>query len=159
MINSVSKASFGNQATVMEKVPQEQLSAPGLYTMDNVMAPPPPDAYYPSNYTYEKRDSGFLGFLGKVLLTAAVVAGGAVGVRKTLMNDYKVVEKLADTATKGEKFKNNFAKYTDKLIEKSVKIYDSTLAKVREYLAKSDKNKPGESSKAPEAPKAEDKKS
>ena len=36
------------------------------------------------------------------------------------MNDYKVIEKLADNASNGEKIKNTFAKYTDKLYANTV---------------------------------------
>ena len=117
MMNSISAISFKGIGA-MDKVSQEQLYNPGLYALPELLNPPPPP--------YKKR-GGFLNFLGKVLLTAIIVAGAAIGIRKVLMNDYKVIEKLADNAPNGDKIKNTFAKYTDKL-------YDNTVVKFADWV-------------------------
>lgn len=110
MVNSVSGFS-AKGIKALDKVSKEQLYDPGLYAIQELLDPPRP-AY--------KTKGGFMSFLGKVLLTAVVFGGAAIGIRKVLMNDYKVLEKLADNAKTGEKIKNTFAKYTDKLYENTV---------------------------------------
>ena len=124
VINSVSTVSFKGVG-VMDKVSQEQLYNPGLYALPELLNPPPP--------VYKKR-GGFLNFLAKVLFMAVVAGGIAIGIRKVLMNDYKVVEKLADKATSVEKIKNSFAKYTDKL-------YDNTVVRFADWVDKTKSKK------------------
>lgn len=115
MINSVSTAtSTGTTPSIvraMDKVSQEQLYSPGLYSMPELME---------YEHHHHKRDAGFLGFLGKVILTAVVIGAGAIGIRKLLMNDYKVVDNIASNVKRSLKFKNWFAKNTDRLYEVTV---------------------------------------
>lgn len=115
MINSVSRVAFGSSIGAMDKVTQEQMYSPGKYAQPD-MGLDLPDPYH---HHHEKKGS-FLGFLGKLVLTAVVVGAGAIGIRKGLMNDYTVIEKLGDGAKFGARFKNNFAKYTDILYEETV---------------------------------------
>lgn len=113
MINSVSKMSFGSSIGAMDKVSQEQMYNPGLYAMPELMEQP---------HHHNKKDGGFLGFLGKLILTALVVGAASIGIRKVLMKNYNAVEKLPDSASNSAKFTNWFAKWTDKL-------YDATVGK------------------------------
>ena len=124
MINPVSKMSFGSSIGAMDKVSQEQMYNPGLYSMPELMEP---------EYHHPKKKGSFLGFLAKLALTGIVVCAAAIGIRKGLMDDYKVIEKLPDTAKFGVKFKNSFAKYTDN-------FYDATIAKALKYLKAKLKN-------------------
>jgi hypothetical protein len=117
VLNSVNGISFKG-ATALDKISNEQLYAPGLYAMPEVSQPSAP---------LEKKGS-FLGFLGKTVATALLIGVAAVGARKFLMKDYKVIE-LADDAKSLEKIKNTFAKYTDKL-------YDVTVGKISDKFAK-----------------------
>lgn len=107
MVNSVSSVpQTNNQVRAMDKVSQEQLYAPGMYAVEELMEPP----------HYREKHGSFLGFLGKLVLTAAVIGGGAALLRKhssfkTFDVDVKP-EKIFDQA------KYYFAKLGDFVNEK-----------------------------------------
>lgn len=111
MLNSVSGVSFGSRYSAMDKVSPEQLNSYGTYSMPD-MAP----AHSP-----KKKKGGFLGFLGKLILTAAVVGGALVGARKFLPAVKNASTELAEGAklTFGKKLSYYTAKSGD-AVEKAV---------------------------------------
>lgn len=135
MVNSISNVPFGVGA--MDKISQEQLASPGYYTMS------PQRGLQEMPYPAYKEKRSFLGFLTNIAVKAILIGGAAIGIRKGLMNEYKVLEKLPEGAKFGAKFKNSFAKYTDKL-------YDATVGKIITMVKKS-------KTKTPDAPAAETK--
>ncbi len=106
MVHSISTTPPGKNIQAMDVVSQEQLSTPGYYSRRDLMMP----ATYPS-----QRRGGFLSFLGKIILVAAVICGGAVVARKTLLKDYDVVSEFGEDAKFLDKFKNFVAKSSDSL--------------------------------------------
>lgn len=72
MISSVSGVSFGNKVGAMDKISSEQLQTPGMYSSPDVMMP---------NMQQPRKKGGFLRFLGKLILTAAIVGGALVGAK------------------------------------------------------------------------------
>lgn len=135
MVNSISNVPFGVGA--MDKVSQEQLASPGYYTMS------PQRGLQEMPYPVYKEKRSFLSFLGNIAVKAILIGGAAIGIRKGLMNEYKVLDKLPEGAKFGAKFKNTFAKYTDKL-------YDATVGKIITMIKKS-------KTEAPKTPEAETK--
>ncbi len=119
MVNSLSGVSAGNGIGAMDKVTQEQLYNPGRYSQPVIIQAEP---------VYREKSS-FLGFLGKLVVTLTVLGAAAIGGRKLLMKDYKVLDKLPEGAKFGEKAKNTFAKYTDFL-------YDNTVVKISKMVEK-----------------------
>lgn len=114
MINSVSGVSFGTGA--MDRVSQEQLYNPGVYAQPVYVMQEPP-----------RKKGGFFNFLGKLILTAAVVCGGAVAARKFIKplgkDAINFGEKVAKEAKPMDKVKYHFAKATDYIEEKAVNLY------------------------------------
>lgn len=92
MVNSVSSVSPANtQVRAMDKVSQEQLYAPGMYSVEELMEPP----------HYREKNGGFLGFLGNLALTTIIVAGGSALLRKHALSKIDIVnkpEKLTEQA-------------------------------------------------------------
>lgn len=110
MVTSVSGATTTpkKQITAMDKVSQEQLYDPGMYALRELMGPPP---------EYRKK-GGFFKFLGKLVLTFAIVCAAAVGARKYIKplaaDALKLEGKTAkDFAGFGEKTKYYIAKFGD----------------------------------------------
>lgn len=120
MINAVTNAPLNGQVRAMDKVSKEQLYSPGLYTMPELME---------LEHHHHEKQGSFLGFLGKLILTAAVIGAGAITIRKTLMDDYKVIDSIDSKVKTSLKVKNWFAKYTDKL-------YDITVGKLLQWAQK-----------------------
>lgn len=120
MVNAVSASQpqAQNKVGAMDKLTQEQLAHPGYYAVSPIKG-----LYEVPEHSYKKK-GGFFAFLGRVILTALVIGGAAIGIRKGLMSKYVVQEKLEDKAKFGAKLKNTFAKYTDTL-------YDATIGKLK----------------------------
>lgn len=136
MVNSISNVPFGVGA--MDKVSQEDLAKPGYYAVTQKGLQEMP---YPA---YKEKRS-FLSFLGNIAVKAVLIGAAVIGIRKGLMNEYKVLDKLPEGSKFGAKFKNTFAKYTDKL-------YDVTVGKIITLI----KNSKTEAPKTtPDAPAAE----
>ena len=108
MVKSVSNVSFSSAIGAMDKVSSEQLYNPGLYSMPELMQPPP--------RPYKERMS-FLGFLGRLVLTAGVVFGAPLLARKYLKalskESVDVTKGLAKEAKPVEKLKYHIAKFGD----------------------------------------------
>lgn len=115
MINSISGVSFGNNMGVLDKVSQEQLSNPGMYSQPIILQVPPQQP---------KRQGGFLSFIGRTIKNIIIIGGLAIAGRKVLMRNYKVLDKMPEGSKFGAKCKNNFAKYTDIL-------YDNTVVRLK----------------------------
>lgn len=120
MVNSISasQAPAQNKVGAMDKLTQEQLAHPGYYVVSPVKG-----LYEVPEHSYKKK-GGFFAFLGKIIITALVIGGAAIGIRKGLMKNYQVQETLGEKAKFGAKVKNTFAKYTDT-------IYDATIGKLK----------------------------
>lgn len=115
MVNSVSNVPSGNyQPKAMDKVSQEQLYNPGLYATQELLESP----------HYREKKGSFLGFLGKLVLTAAVIGGVALGARKLIPSLNKDAINVADGIKKdagfGAKVKYYVAKLGDFVDEKIV---------------------------------------
>lgn len=116
---SASQAPAQNRVGAMDKLTQEQLAHPGYYAVSPIKG-----LYEVPEHSYKKK-GGFFSFLGKIILTALVIGGAAIGIRKGLMKDFVVQEgKLPEGTKFGAKVKNTFAKYTDTL-------YDATIGKLK----------------------------
>lgn len=130
MVKSISNVSFGKTG-VLDKISQEQLSSPGAYSKNYL----PPSPTLPPPYSsptksqqpqhYYKEDSGFLGFLAKVVVLAAVICGGSVLARKYVpsLSKINLSEELAKDAKPMEKAKYYFAKFADWLKENSIDLF------------------------------------
>lgn len=110
MIEPVSNAAVGQNIRAMDRVPQEKLYSPGLYSLHQMTAPP----------VYKEKDGGFLGFLGKLALLGILVCGSAVAAKKTVLKDVNLSVELPKEAKPMEKTKYYIAKFGD-WIEKSIK--------------------------------------
>lgn len=112
MVTSVSGVTQQNNQPIraMDKITPEQLAHPGYYVVSPVKG-----LYEVPEPSYKKK-GGFLKFLGKVILTAVVVGGAAMGIRKRFMGGYQV----KPVAEKGERFKNWFCKQADWLYNHSI---------------------------------------
>lgn len=117
MVNSVSNMSSMGQTQFSGASQPEQYYSANQYEMQTA--------------SYPQKKHTVLGFLGKLILTAAVIGGGSIAARKFIpaIKDYKVIEKMADDAKPMEKIKNTFVKWTDKL-------YDNTVDKVIKFIKK-----------------------
>ncbi len=104
MVSPASGVNFG-VAGAMDRVSQEQLYSPGLYALPQVMADIQPP--------HRKKDGGFLGFIGKLILLTAAVGGGAVALRKTALKNITVLEKMPEGSKKLAVAKNYVAKFAD----------------------------------------------
>ncbi|MFA7658645.1 MAG: hypothetical protein WCY19_04365 [Candidatus Gastranaerophilaceae bacterium] len=113
MINSIPSVSFGTIGA-MDKVSSEQLQAPGMYSN--------PDAGMPT-MGEPRRKGGFFRFLGKLILTAVVIGGAAVGARKWInpIKGVDLAEKIEEGAklSFGKKVSRTIAQFAD-WIEKTV---------------------------------------
>jgi len=109
-IPNYSKVAFG-QTNTTDKVTQELINKPGDYTQT-----PTGTTDAPAD---KPKKGGLVSAVAKLIVAAAVIGGGAVAARKFVpaLKDIKVVDELAEGATKTDKLKNGFAKYTDKLID------------------------------------------
>ena len=109
MTNSISSVSSVNHARAMDKVTKEQMYDPGLYAMRNLLDPPPP----------YKKEGGFFSFLGKLIVTAGIVCGGAVAARKLIpalkKETLDVTKDIAKEAKFVDKAKYYIAKFADKI--------------------------------------------
>ena len=134
MVNSVSAVQIQPQVQnmpqekigAMDKITQEQLAHPGYYVVSPIKG-----LYEVPEPEYKKK-GGFFKFLGKLLLTAVVVGGVSIGIRKSVFKNYNPKE----VADKGEKFKNWFVKWTDKLYDGITGIFKKTGEKVKTDDAK-----------------------
>lgn len=105
MVKSISNIQFGSAIGAMDKVSKEQLYNPGLYALQNdlLLQPHPP------------RDRGvsFLGFLGRLVLTAGIVLGAPLLARKHLkmIRNVDLEQKLAKDAKFIDKGKYHLAKF------------------------------------------------
>lgn len=111
MIKSVSNVTFGNKPGVMDKVSQEQLNSPGEYTKKEPM---------PSQ---NKQKGGFLSFLVKAVLAAAIVTTGLILTRRYALNKVDVSEKLSDGAKPFERIKYDLAKAADWLEKHTIGLF------------------------------------
>ena len=75
MVQPVSNVSFKSAIGAMDKVSKEQLYSPGSYAMQEILNPTPPPY---------KEKGGFMGFLGRLVLTAAIVLGVPLLARKNI---------------------------------------------------------------------------
>lgn len=109
MVTSVSGVAPQSNPTVraMDKLTAEQIAHPGYYVVS------PVKGLYEVPEPEYKRKGGFFRFLGKVILTAAIVGAAAIGIRKGLMSGYK--PEIPENA--GKTFKNWFVRKTDKLYD------------------------------------------
>jgi len=114
MVEAISNTLVGQNIHAMDRIPQEKLYSPGLYSIHQMTAPPP----------YKEKDGGFLGFLGKLVLTAAIICGGAVLAKKTALKSFDV-EKVTKESGKLDKIKKFIYNFGDKVEEKAKKIIDS----------------------------------
>ena len=125
MINSIPSVSFGTGP--MDKVTQEQIYNPGLYAQPVYAMQEP-----------SRKKGGFFSFLGKLILIAAVIGGGAVAARKFIKPMKKealdVTNDITSEASLGSKIKYHTAKAADYIEEKSVNLYE----KAKGILKKND---------------------
>lgn len=134
MVTSVSTVAPQNNQTAkaMDKLTPEQIAHPGYYVVS------PVKGLYEVPEPEYKRKGGFLRFLGKVILTAVIVGGVAIGIRRKLMKDYMPTNKNT--------FKDWFARNTDKLYDglksifkKSEKTAEDAKATVENNAAQTEK--------------------
>lgn len=141
MIESVSNVSPTKKFEAMEKVSQEQLQSHGSYYRDDFM--PPPRYVEP-----EPRDSGFLGFLGKVLLAAGIAGAVVVASRRYMpeLNRVDITKELSKDAKPMEKFKYDFARFADWLEKNTIGLFkkDKNLKPANGTSAANDANKAAE---------------
>lgn len=108
MVQAVSSVPSPSPAGAMDKVTQEQLYQPGLYAMEELGL----------THHHHKKKGGFLRFLGKVLLTAIIVCGATIGVKKVLMEGYSPPQ--GGPQGIGQKIQYHFAKCADWLYDNIV---------------------------------------
>ena len=110
MVNAISSSSgvYPTNARAMDKVTQEQLYNPGLYALQDLLAPPP-----------EKEKGGFISFLAKTIITAGVVGGALVLAKKSI--DPKFLEELEKDAKLIDKVKHYAAK-SGEWVEDTAKV-------------------------------------
>lgn len=115
MVNSVSGvAPQNNQVRAMDKVSQEQLYAPGMYAMEELMEPP----------AYREKRGSFLGFLGKLVLTAAVVGGGAALLRNHALKDFDITAKPTKISEYAKKWTAQLGDFVnEKIVAKLKNIF------------------------------------
>lgn len=134
MVTSVSGVAPQSNPTVraMDKLTAEQIAHPGYYVVS------PVKGLYEVPEPEYKRKGGFLRFLGKVILTAAIVGVAGIGIRKGFMKDYNP----ADAANAGNTFKNWFAKKADKLYDAINGLFKESKSKVKTENATSNEANP-----------------
>lgn len=138
MVNSVSAVqtqpqvqnAIQNKVGAMDKITQEELSHPGYYVVSPVKG-----LYEVPEPEYKKK-GGFLKFLGKVILTAVIVGGAAVGARKFIpalgKDSVDVSEGLAKNAGFGKTVKFRIAQlgdWVEKIVKKPFEKKSSQVAK------------------------------
>lgn len=113
MIKSIPATSFGSGAK--GQVANEQMYNSGMYPQPIYVVQEPP-----------RKKGGLIRFIGKLLITAGVVAGGAFAARKLIPALKKDVYKVADEVPTGfkEKVKHYTARIADFVEEKSVGLYN-----------------------------------
>lgn len=99
---------FGT-AGALDRVTPEQLKSPGMYTYDPISIP----GYEPQE---QKKHGGLASAIGKLVITAAVVTGAAVGLRKGVFKYENVKPEKFEGI--GQKVKYYFAEYSDKVYNK-----------------------------------------
>lgn len=121
----VSSVSGVTQANNIPTTSREQLYSPGAYTL-NTMDPP----------HRHKKHGGFLGFLVKTAVAAAIIGGVAARISTHSLKDFNVSGK----AEKG--FMNNVKYYTKKLGDL---VNNKVITKVKGIFKKSEKTEPPKS--------------
>lgn len=120
MVMSVAGASSPKKIGVMDKVTQEQLYSQGRYSSPVVIVEESPKTAY-------RQGDSFIRFLGKLVLTAAAICGGAVAIRKWVPAMQKesidVTQKLDSTAKPLEKIKYYIAKFADWITDEIKDIF------------------------------------
>lgn len=112
MVNSVSNVPSGNyQPKAMDKVSQEQLYNPGLYATQELLESP----------HYREKKGSFLGFLGKLVLTAAVIGGGAALLRKHALNGFDVTAKPTKISEYAKKWTAQLGDFVNEKIVTKIK--------------------------------------
>lgn len=109
MVSSVSGVPQNSKIGAMDKVSQAQIYSPGAYSMPQVMQRP----------VYRREKGGFGRFLGKVVLTAAAVFGGAVLARKNI----KSIKNIDLASKEGGKIKRFIAKLGDDVMSAAKKLF------------------------------------
>lgn len=129
MIELVSNVPANRRVGVLDRISQDQLSSPGAYSK-NYSPPSPimPSQYsspYQQNQYYNKEDGGFLGFLGKVIILAAVIVTGSILARRYVpsLNKLNVTEELTKDAKPMEKIKYDFVKFADWLEKNTIGLF------------------------------------
>lgn len=132
MVQSMSGVSYGNKVGAMDRVSPEKLNSRGTYSQQNLLA------YSSPNETKQK--SGFLNFLGKMVLTTVAVGGAALGARKLIpqIKNINLTETLAADAKFADKAKNFIAKAGEwvdtNIVKKAAKIIEDIKAKKTESI-------------------------
>lgn len=123
MVTSVSAVAPQSNPNVraMDKLTAEQIAHPGYYVVS------PVKGLYEVPEPEYKRKGGFLRFLGKVILTAAIVGAAAIGIRRLGMKGYN----HADPVNAKNNFKNWFARNTDKLYDTIDGLFKKAESKVK----------------------------
>lgn len=130
-VNNVSSAAGVNyQPNAMDVVTKEQLYSPGLYAS--------PDTFESSQP--KKKKSGFLGFIAKVAIAAAVVGGGAAIARTHWLGEVNIAK-----GAEGDPSLTGKAKY---YIAKLGEWVNTKVAGIAEKFKKKD---PAEGEKPPTA--------
>jgi len=142
----ISGVSFTSAIGAMDKVSKEQLYSPGLYAIPELMQPAPRP--YKEHMT-------FLGFLGRLVLTAAVVLGGPLLARKKInafsKESIDVTQDLAKGAKIGERLKYHVAKFGEWVDKNMYQKLIKATAK-DESTPKTDKTPTGNPAEADGAP-------
>lgn len=121
MIELVSNDPAKGKIGVLDRISQEQLCSPGAYARN--------DASASSTYQYRQREEsnggGFLGFLGRFIIKAAIIGSAAILARKYIpsLKRINTIEELAEDAKFTEKFKYKFAKCADWLERNTIGLF------------------------------------
>jgi len=116
MIEPVSNAAIGQNIRAMDRVPQEKLYSPGLYSIHQMTAPP----------SYKQKDGGFLSFLGKLALFGIIICGSAVAAKKTVLKGIDISNELPKDTKPMEKTKYYIAKFGDWIETKLKNIFNKS---------------------------------
>jgi len=106
----------------LDKVDSNVLSQPGAYALVPMV---------PTGAPEKKKKGGLISSLAKLIITAGLITGAAVGARKLVpaLKEISTAGELAQGATNVEKVKYYFAKYTDKIIDVATKKIPEMLKK------------------------------
>lgn len=129
MVSSVSASTNVNQIHATDKVSQEQLSNPGLYSGPQIIVVDQP----------QRKRTTFLGFLTKLAFTAAVIGGVACLGKRKLSSLQEALANGKPEKGIGKKVKYYIAKLGDwvdeKIVKKSIAFFKG-LSKKNEETAK-----------------------